>query len=260
MMGHLEFLRMTMDFGYVLSGLLIGTIVGMTGVGGGSLMTPLLVIAFGIQAPVAVGTDLLYAAITKAGGAWVHGRSGHVDWKIAGLLASGSVPASLLGVAFLKAVDKYAMVSVITTTLGIALILTSIALLYREKIRRLSPLPENRLRLATVVTGAMLGILVTVSSVGAGALGTVALFYLYPRLSTIRVIGTDIAHAVPLTLIAGIGHASIGTVDFHLLESLLIGSLPGIFFGSRIGSKIPEKMLRGILACMLILVGGKLIF
>ncbi len=259
-MGHLDFFRMNMDFGYALSGLLIGAIVGVTGVGGGSLMTPLLVIVFGIQAPIAVGTDLLYAAITKAGGAWVHGKSGHVDWKIAGLLASGSIPASLIGIALLKAVDRYAMVSVITSTLGIALILTSIALIYREKIKRLSPIAENRLQLATVATGAILGILVTVSSVGAGALGTVALFYLYPRVSTIRVIGTDIAHAVPLTLIAGIGHASLGTVDFHLLGSLLIGSLPGIFFGSRIGSKIPEKMLRGILACMLILVGGKLIF
>jgi uncharacterized membrane protein YfcA len=259
-MGHLDFFRMNMDFGYALSGLLIGAIVGVTGVGGGSLMTPLLVIVFGIQAPIAVGTDLLYAAITKAGGAWVHGKSGHVDWKIAGLLASGSIPASLIGIALLKAVDRYAMVSVITSTLGIALILTSIALIYREKIKRLSPIAENRLQLATVATGAILGILVTVSSVGAGALGTVALFYLYPRVSTIRVIGTDIAHAVPLTLIAGIGHASLGTVDFHLLGSLLIGSLPGIFFGSRIGSKIPEKMLRGILACMLMLVGGKLIF
>lgn len=259
-MGLLGFLRMRMDFGYVLSGLLIGSIVGMTGVGGGSLMTPLLVIVFGIQAPIAVGTDLLYAAITKTGGAWVHGRSGHVDWKIAGLLASGSLPASLLGVVLLKNVDRLAMVSVISTTLGIALILTAIALLYRERIRRIAPIPENRTNMATVLTGALLGIVVTISSVGAGALGTVALFYLYPRLSAIRVIGTDIAHAVPLTLIAGIGHASLGTVDFHLLENLLLGSLPGIYFGSRIGSKIPEKMLRRALASMLIFIGGKLMF
>ena len=251
-----------MDFGYALSGLLIGSIVGMTGVGGGSLMTPLLVIVFGIPPAIAVGTDLLYAAITKAGGAWVHGKSGHVDWKIARLLATGSIPAAILSIFVLKnlSVDRHALASVVSTTLGIALILTSVALVFRVGIGKIVRVAENRTGIATVILGVVLGFLVTFSSVGAGALGTVALFYLYPRLSASGVVGTDIAHAVPLTAIAGLGYAALGEVDFHLLGSLLLGSLPGIYIGSHIGSKIPESMLRGALASMLMLIGGKLVF
>ena len=251
-----------MNFGYTLSGLLIGSIVGMTGVGGGSLMTPLLVIVFGIPPAIAVGTDLLYAAITKAGGAWVHGASGHVNWRIARLLASGSIPSAILSIVVLKNlfVDRHAMASFISTSLGIALILTSVALVSRGRIGKLGRIAEDRIAIATVTLGVVLGFLVTFSSVGAGALGTVALFYLYPRLSATNVVGTDIAHAVPLTAVAGLGHAALGTVDFHLLGSLLLGSLPGIYIGSHIGSKIPEKMLRGALASMLILIGGKLVF
>ncbi|NNM83384.1 MAG: sulfite exporter TauE/SafE family protein [Burkholderiales bacterium] len=251
-----------MNFGYTLSGLLIGSIVGMTGVGGGSLMTPLLVLVFGIQPSIAVGTDLLYAAITKAGGAWVHGRQGHVEWNIVGLLSLGSIPAAILSVLVLNglAIDRQVLSSLISTTLGIALILTSVALLYRDRIRKLGGMSGEKVKFATVAAGAMLGMLVTMSSVGAGALGTVVLFFLYPRLSPISVVGTDIAHAVPLTAIAGLGHAALGTVDFHLLGSLLLGSLPGIYFGSMLGSRIPEKMLRGALAGMLILIGGKLMF
>lgn len=251
-----------MNFGYALSGLLVGSIVGMTGVGGGSLMTPLLVIVFGIPPAIAVGTDLFYAAITKAGGAWVHGTSGHVDWKIARLLASGSIPSAILSIFVLKnlSVDRHAMAAFISTALGIALIFTSVAIVSRGKIGKLGRIAEDRIAIATVVLGVVLGFLVTFSSVGAGALGTVALFYLYPRLSATNVVGTDIAHAVPLTAVAGLGHAALGTVDFHLLGSLLLGSLPGIYIGSHIGSKIPEKMLRGALASMLILIGGKLVF
>ncbi|MHB1299398.1 MAG: sulfite exporter TauE/SafE family protein [Burkholderiales bacterium] len=251
-----------MNFGYALSGLLIGSIVGMTGVGGGSLMTPLLVIVFGIPPAIAVGTDLLYAAITKAGGAWVHGASGHVNWKIAMLLASGSIPSAILSILVLKhlSVDRHAMASVVSTTLGVALILTSVALFSRGRIGKLGRIAEDRIAIATVILGVVLGFLVTFSSVGAGALGTVVLFYLYPRLSATGVVGTDIAHAVPLAAIAGLGYAALGTVDFHLLGSLLLGSLPGIYIGSHIGSKVPEKMLRGALASMLILIGGKLVF
>lgn len=253
-----------MDFGYALSGLLIGSIVGMTGVGGGSLMTPLLVLAFGIAPAVAVGTDLLYAAITKAGGAWMHGRHGHVDWKIVRMLAMGSIPAAVSSILLLKvlAVDRHEMASLVSTMLGVALILTSIALFYRDRIREIAGegLPDGAVAAATVASGAILGVLVTLSSVGAGALGTVALFFLYPRLPSVRVVGTDIAHAVPLTAIAGMGHAALGTVDFHLLGSLLLGSLPGIYLGSLVASRIPERMLRGLLASMLILVGGKLMF
>ncbi len=251
-----------MDAGYALSGLAIGAVVGMTGVGGGSLMTPLLVIAFGISPAVAVGTDLLYGAITKAGGAWVHGSKGHVDWRVAGLLAMGSIPAALVGILLLKAlsVDRQAISSLVSSTLGIALILTALSLFFRERISRIVRIREDRIGPATVMVGAILGLLVSISSVGAGALGTVALFYLYPRLPAIRVVGTDIVHAVPLTAIAGLGHASLGTVDFHLLGSLIIGSLPGIYIGSHLSSKIPERMLRGALASMLILIGGKLMF
>ncbi len=251
-----------MDAGYALSGLAIGAVVGMTGVGGGSLMTPLLVIAFGISPAVAVGTDLLYGAITKAGGAWVHGSKGHVDWRVAGLLAMGSIPAALVGILLLKAlsVDRQAISSLVSSTLGIALILTALSLFFRGRLSRIVRIREDRIGPATVMVGAILGLLVSISSVGAGALGTVALFYLYPRLPAIRVVGTDIVHAVPLTAIAGLGHASLGTVDFHLLGSLIIGSLPGIYIGSHLSSKIPERMLRGALASMLILIGGKLMF
>ena len=251
-----------MDAGFALSGLAIGVIMGMTGVGGGSLMTPLLVIAFGIPPAVAVGTDLLYGAITKAGGAWVHGTRGHVDWNIVKWLAIGSIPSAIAGILLLKAlsVNMIMLSSLVSGTLGIALVLTALSLLFREKIGRMNRIGEDRIIPATVTVGALLGLFVSISSVGAGALGTVALFYLYPRLSAIRVIGTDIAHAVPLTAIAGLGHASLGTVDFHLLGSLVIGSLPGIYIGSLVSSRIPEKMLRGTLAGMLILIGYKLIF
>lgn len=251
-----------MDLGYVLSGLAIGAVVGMTGVGGGSLMTPLLVIVFGIPPAVAVGTDLLYGAITKAGGAWVHGAKGHVDWKVAKLLALGSIPAAIIGILVLNSlsIDRHALGSLVSTALGAALLLTAVSLFYREKIANLARIPERHIGPATVAVGAVLGLLVTISSVGAGALGTAALFYLYPRLPAIRVVGTDIAHAVPLTAIAGLGHVTLGTVDFHLLGSLIIGSLPGIYVGSHFSSIIPEKMLRGALASMLIVIGGKLIF
>ncbi len=246
-----------MDYWYAFSGLAIGAIVGMTGVGGGALMTPLLVIAFGIPPAIAVGTDLLYGALTKAGGAWIHRNA--VDWKIVGLLASGSIPAAIFGILLLESLPSGATTPVISTALGIALVLTSAALLFRERIMQSTPSSEAHAA-ATVISGAIIGFFVSVSSIGAGALGTVALFHLYPRLSAIRVVATDIAHAVPLTAIAGTAHAAIGTVDFHLLEMLILGSLPGIHIGSLLASKIPEKMLRRMLAGMLILIGGKLIF
>ncbi len=152
------------------------------------------------------------------------------------------------------------MASLISTTLGVALILTAIALMFRDRIRRIGGIPEGGTAVATVVSGAVLGALVTLSSVGAGALGTVALVFIYPRLPAIKVIGTDIAHAVPLTAIAGLGHVALGTVDFHMLGSLLVGSLPGIYLGSHLAPKIPDRVLRGVLASMLLLIGGKLVF
>jgi hypothetical protein len=260
-----------MDWMYTAAGLGVGFIVGLTGVGGGALMTPLLVLFFGIAPSVAVGTDLLYASITKTAGVWVHGRRGSVDWKITGLLALGSLPAALTTIALLKAfaVNTSHFETVITVTLGVALILTALALLFKERLRnfarRNGPAIKSGdkgkwLDAATIATGAVLGVLVTISSIGAGALGAVALFFLYPRLSTVQIVGTDLAHAVPLTAVAGLGHFFLGTVDVALLLSLLLGSLPGIYLGSHLGTRIPEQVLRPVLAGMLLLIGGRLVW
>jgi uncharacterized membrane protein YfcA len=256
-----------MDWAYTLSGLLVGFLVGMTGVGGGSLMTPLLVFLFGIAPVTAVGTDLLFAAITKAGGVWVHSKRQTIDWRIVGLLALGSMPASVVTTYFLKhsQVQTAELNTIITSTLGIALILTSIALLFKGDFQRLgrrisSEIAPDWTRWRgglTVAAGMVLGILVSLSSVGAGALGAAMLFFLYPSLPTARIVGTDIAHAVPLTAVAGMGHLYMGTVDFVLLGSLLLGSLPGIYLGSHLSAKVPERVMRPILASMLMLIGVK---
>ena len=259
-----------MNWFYTFSGFLVGFIVGVTGVGGGSLMTPLLVLIFGVAPATAVGTDLLYAALTKMGGSWAHNRRGTVDWKIVGQLAMGSLPAALLCMAMLHylALDEKHLKALITSVLSVALILTALALLFKPYLQNLGRKPDgavfelhaHHLPGATILTGIVLGTLVTLSSVGAGALGVVVLLFLYPRLSTAKIVGTDIAHAVPLTLVAGLGHAAMGTVNFELLGSLLLGSLPGIWLGSHLGVKIPDRILRPTLAIMLILIGSKLMF
>ncbi len=257
-----------MDWVYTLSGFLVGLIVGITGVGGGSLMTPLLVLVFGIPPATAVGTDLLYASITKALGGWVHGRNGTVEWRIVGLLSLGSLPAAILTIALLKflALDEQALKGLVTGVLSVALLLTAAALLLKDRIRTIAlrddgtvyELHHRHLSAATVATGAIVGALVTVSSIGAGVLGTVALLFLYPRLSAVKVVGTDIAHAVPLTAIAGMGHMALGTVDMVLLAGLLLGSLPGIYIGSHLSAKVPEKVLRPLLATMLLIIGARM--
>ena len=256
-----------MDWLYPLSGFVVGGIVGLTGVGGGSLMTPLLVLLFGIHPATAVGTDLLYAAIPKSGGTVVHAKKGHVDWRITGLLAAGSIPASILTIWALSYLPKQspAISHIISVSLGVALLLTACAIIFRQKLQRYAlrhadDSAHTKLQAPiTVATGLVLGILVTISSVGAGALGVAVLFFLYPRLPAIRIVGSDLAHAVPLTLIAGLGHWAIGSVDWSLLGSLLIGSLPGIWLGSHASAKVPERILRPMLAIMLVLVGSKLI-
>ncbi|MBI3903103.1 MAG: sulfite exporter TauE/SafE family protein [Nitrosomonadales bacterium] len=258
-----------MDWLYTFSGFIVGFIVGMTGVGGGSLMTPLLVLVFGVAPATAVGTDLLYAALTKMGGSWAHSRRGTVDWKIVRLLASGSIPAALLCLALLHylALDEKHLKALITGVLSVALVLTALSLLFKPWLQKLGGSPDgvayelhaHHLPGATILTGAVLGALVTISSVGAGALGVVVLLFLYPRIPMNKIVGTDIAHAVPLTLVAGLGHAALGTVNFGLLGSLLLGSLPGIWLGSHVGVKIPERVLRPILATMLMLIGGRLL-
>lgn len=262
-----------MDLPYILSGFLVGMLVGVTGVGGGSLMTPLLVFLFGFQPAVAVGTDLLFAAITKTSGVWVHGKHhGSVDWKVVRLMAIGSLPFAIITIFVIRhlvAIGKETT-GLITYALGMALILTACALLVRSyllrnSVRATDDDPDAAGRFnglqtpATILVGAVLGVLVTLSSIGAGAMGTIAILFLYPRMSTLRVVGTDLAHAIPLTAIAGIGHWSLGHVDFALLGTLLIGSVPGIWIGSHLSARIPEKVLRPVLASILLLIGVKFV-
>jgi uncharacterized protein len=256
------------EFAYTLSGFVVGFIVGLTGVGGGSLMTPLLVMVFGVSPVNAVGTDLLYASLTKTAGAWVHALRKNVDWVLVGRMASGSIPAALLTTAILYWIGPAhgRANALVTWSLGVALILTALSLILRQRIHAWSIRSgqdawrtKHEVAL-TVGVGVVLGVLVTISSVGAGALGVAALFWLRPNMPGTRIVGSDIAHAVPLTGVAGLGHIFLGTVDFKLLLALLIGSLPGIYLGSRICARIPERFLRGALASMLVLIGGKLVF
>ncbi|MGA9666236.1 MAG: sulfite exporter TauE/SafE family protein [Gallionella sp.] len=255
-----------MDGMYTLSGLLVGLIVGITGAGGGSLMTPLLVLLFGVSPVTAVGTDLLYASLTKTLGGWVHGRQGTVDWKVVGLLSLGSLPAAVVTIALLKylALDEKTLRDLVSGVLSAALLLTASALLLKSRIRKFAQrrdgtvLHHRHLPAATIITGIIVGTLVTISSVGAGVLGTVALLFLYPRMQAAKVVGTDIVHAVPLTAVAGMGHLALGTVDLALLGSLLLGSLPGIYIGSHLSGRVPETVLRPVLAAMLLIVGARI--
>ena len=252
---------------YAASGFAVGALVGFTGVGGGSLMTPLLVLLFGIRPATAVGTDLLYAGLTKICGSLVHGANDAIDWRVVRRLASGSVPAAGVSLWALShfGVDSQGTSVAITTTLGFALMLTAVALLFRRRVlaagaRVLDEVSDTQIARLTVALGAVLGFLVSLSSVGAGAIGVTALLTLYPRMPTVRIVGSDIAHAVPLTLIAGAGHWWLGSIDWALLVSLLCGSLPGIAIGSHFANRVPDRVLRPLMAGTLALVGGKLVF
>ena len=245
---------------------MVGLLVGLTGVGGGSLMTPILLIFFNVKAAVAVGTDLLYASITKSVGIFAHGKLGNIDWIIVRLLAYGSIPASIITVLYLRELDIASDFAVnrIKFWLGIALLLTSLSVLFRNQLAKLSKTghwinPQYTPAL-TIILGIILGFLVTLTSVGAGALGVTALLILYPKISITKIVGTDVAHAVPLTLVAGLGHASLGTVDYSLLGTLLIGSIPGIWIGSHLSAKVAEHWVRTLLALILVYVGQKLAF
>ncbi|WP_438970230.1 sulfite exporter TauE/SafE family protein [Methylophaga sp.] len=266
-----------MEWGFILAGLFVGIMVGMTGVGGGSLMTPILIFGFSIQPAIAVGTDLLFAAITKSGGIWAYWRHNVVKWNVVARLAAGSLPATLVTLWVMSATGMHEGQhnDLITKALGIALILTSSALLLKSWIGRLLRTQEGHpvvnalysLRqdeghkaIFTVVTGAFLGVMVTLSSVGAGALGAVILLFLYPRMKGVEIVATDIAHAVPLTFVAGLGHSAVGTVDWSLLLYLLAGSLPGIVIGSFLGVRISDEIMRPLLAIILVLVGIKCLF
>ena len=247
---------------YTLAGGSVGFVVGVTGVGGGSFMTPLL-LAFGFQPAVAVGTDLLYAAITKAGGVLSHQKQNTIQWTIVRKLCYGSIPATLLTLGVLNYLQREGISyqHILTKTLGVMLIITSVVLLLRSFLIKNRPVvlesSESTLKVtfATVIMGFALGVLVTLSSVGAGALGAAILLTLYPRLSMIKIIATDIAHAVPLTFIAGIGHMKLGHVDFTLLGALLIGSLPAIWLGTKVANRLPEKIMQPLMAIILLLIG-----
>ncbi len=252
---------------YSASGLAVGILVGMTGVGGGSLMTPLLILLFGIHPATAVGTDLLYAAVTKTGGTFFHNFTKNVDWKVVRRLATGSIPATVVTLVMLALFDIHGgdVQRTITRVLSAALFVTAVALIFRKKLLELSAkhigeMSDRRTLTLTIIVGAVLGVLVSISSVGAGALGVTALIALYPRYPTVRIVGSDIAHAVPLTFFAGLGHWWLGSVDFPLLGSLLIGSLPGIFIGSYAAGRVPDRILRTILAVTLLAVATRLIF
>ncbi len=274
----------------------MGFVVGATGVGGGSLMTPLLTLVFNVPAQIAVGTDLLFAAITKSGGVLAHTRRGNVHWAITGWLVAGSVPAALatLSAVSLLKPDAAALAQIMTRTLAVALLLTALGLVFKAQIQALGrrvaaggvgtaqavgagpvvialPVPASvqladadgrtaARPLPTLCVGVLIGTLVALTSVGAGVLGVVALFFLYPMLPARQIVGADIAHAVPLTLVAGAGHAAMGGVDWSLLGSLIVGSLPAIYVGSAVASRLPERFLRAFLALMLVLIGLKLFF
>jgi uncharacterized protein len=252
---------------YSLSGFAVGLLVGMTGVGGGSLMTPILILLFGIHPATAVGTDLLYAAATKTGGSLVHGLARSIDWRVVRRLASGSIPATVMTLAVLSHfnLNGEAARGLITLVLSIALFATAFALVFGSPIvalyrARVSALDPQRTAAMTVLVGIVLGGLVTISSVGAGAIGVVVLVLLYPNLPMAKIVGSDIAHAVPLTLIAGLGHWMMGSVDWHIIASLLVGSLPGIFVGSYFAIRVPERALQLVLATTLFIVASRIAY
>ncbi len=252
---------------YIISGFMVGLLVGMTGVGGGSLMTPLLTLLFGIPPSVAVGTDLAFASITKTAGTFTHRLRGTVNWRIVRFLCMGALPAAVMATLWLKhfGVLNKEMDHIIRYSIGVSVLLTVIALLFKGKIMGwINANPEKQLQgksldWVTIIAGVVLGTLVTISSIGAGAVGATLLVMLYPRLSPAEIAGTDIAYAVPLTAIAALGHWWLGSINWLLLGSLLLGSVPGITIGSWSARAVPEKFLRGLLATTLTLVATKML-
>ena len=259
------------DLAFVFAGFFVGFVVGLTGVGGGSLMTPILIFFFGMKPYLAVGTDLLFACFTKAGGTLKLARSGLVNWRIVGTLCAGSIPASLLTLWVLHVLGPTnpQVQKAMTSTLGVALLLTAAATLYKSlrgkatprsiSIHAMSQAERPRHWSLPLLFGAFIGSLVTLTSVGAGAIGVTVLMLLYPMLPLPRIVAADIAYAVPLTLVAGLGHAGLGSVDWLLLGKLLAGSLPGIWLGSHMVHKTPDRVIRGVLSLLLAYAGTKLL-
>jgi uncharacterized membrane protein YfcA len=256
-----------MTLTYVASGFAVGMLVGLTGVGGGSLMTPLLTLLFGINPTVAVGTDLAFAAITKSAGTIAHRVKNNVHWDIVKRLCLGALPAAVLatlGLKYFGALDKH-IGQIIRYAIAFSVILTVIAIIFRGRMQAwMNAHPEKQFHgraqiAATVIAGAAIGALVTVSSIGAGAIGATILVLLYPNLKPAEIAGTDIAYAVPLTAIAALGHWWLGSINWELLATLLLGSVPGITIGSLLSRSVPEKFLRGLLATTLTGVAAKLV-
>lgn len=259
------------DLAFIFAGFFVGLIVGLTGVGGGSLMTPILIFFFGVKPYLAVGTDLLFAAFTKLGGTVKLARARIIDWRVVGHLSAGSIPASLITLYVLSQVGAASAQAqgLMTTTLGFALLLTAAATLYKAIKGKKSPVTIARGQEAQaakplhwalpILFGALIGTMVTLTSVGAGAIGVTVLMILYPLLPLPRIVAADIAYAVPLTLVAGFGHASMGSVDWPLLGKLLMGSIPGIWVGSHVMTRIPERAIRSLLSVLLAYAGLKLI-
>lgn len=248
---------------FITAGAAVGLIIGITGVGGGALMTPILLL-FGFPAHIAIGTDLWYAALTKSTGLISHHKMDNVRWRIALNMAAGSLPAAVLtGVAltfWFGNPESYS--HILTTALGFMLILTASVIMLRKKISQLFISTKNinnqdHPTFKLWLIGSILGVLVTLSSVGAGAIGTAVLLLLYPKLLPRHIVGTDIAHAVPLTFVAGVVHLHLGNVDFTLLGALLIGSIPAIHFGSKLTKKVPTSVLQPVLAWFLLGLGIK---
>jgi uncharacterized membrane protein YfcA len=257
-----------MTLSYIASGFAVGLLVGLTGVGGGSLMTPLLTLLFGVSPTVAVGTDLAFASATKTTGTLVHRVRGTVRWEVVRHLCLGALPAALLatvGLKYFGALDNE-IAHIIRYSIAGSVLLTVVALLFRRRMQAwILAHPEKQLQgtklaVATVIVGALLGTLVTISSIGAGAVGATILVLLYPRLSPAEIAGTDIAYAVPLTAIAAAGHWYLGSINWELLITLLVGSVPGITLGSFAAKIVPEKILRGLLATTLTGVAVKMVF
>ena len=259
------------EFAFILSGFAVGLIVGLTGVGGGSLMTPLLIFGFGIKPHLAIGTDLLFAAFTKMGGTVSLARRRLVPWRLVATLSMGSIPAALATLYVLHSLGPAnpLVQKTMTLTLGVALLLTALATLYKAIRGKQVPrqIAHDQLASASrprhwslpLLFGALIGTLVTLTSVGAGAIGVTALMLLCPLLPLPRIVAADIAYAVPLTLVAGLGHASLGSVDWPLLGLLLTGSLPGIWLGSQLVHKTPDRVIRSLLSLLLAYAGVKLI-
>ena len=258
-----------MDPGYAVAGGFVGVLVGLTGVGGGSLMAPILILLFGFNPAVAVGTDLWFAASTKTVGALVHHRVGSPNWKIAGRVALGSVPAAIVTLLWLGLFHGGRLESdLLMKLLGGALLVTATLMLARRRIirpltglrDRMGPRMRDHQLVATIAGGAVVGCLVTLTSVGAGALVAVMLALLYPlRLTARSIVGTDIVHAIPLTFVAALGHSWLGNVDLGLLVNLLVGSIPGIIVGSLLAGKIEDNIVRWALAAMLVVSALKMI-